>query len=198
MRPIVVVKLGGSLLDWPTLPDRLRAYLSGLGGVRPILVVGGGGMADVLRDLDTIHALGEIGSHALALRILDVTASLLVRLIPGTSFASTLSDLSRCWEAGLVPVLAPRLVLDDDDRLASAEALPHSWEVTTDSIAARVARLVGASELVLLKSAPPPADLATAIDGGWVDRHFLAASRGLASLTYVEFRREVPVVVRIA
>ena len=53
-------------------------------------------------------------------------------------------------------------------------ALPHSWDVTSDSIAAHLAGRLGAAELVLLKSALPgdgatPEELAAT---GFVDRHF--------------------------
>ena len=59
MSPILVVKLGGSLLDWPEWPTRLIDWLATRPELHPVLVVGGGRFADVLRDLDPIHALGE-------------------------------------------------------------------------------------------------------------------------------------------
>ena len=52
-------------------------------------------------------------------------------------------------EAGSIPVLAPYQWLRD------ADPLPHSWEVTSDSIAAWVAGVLGATRLVLVK--PPGA-----------------------------------------
>jgi hypothetical protein len=49
-------------------------------------------------------------------------------------------------------------------------ALPSSWGVTSDAVAARVAVAVGAGELVLLKSAPPPpGDAAAWAACGYVD-----------------------------
>ena len=188
----MVVKVGGSLLDWPPLPGRLADFLEGLGGVRPLLIVGGGRMADSLRDLDTIHGLGERRSHELALRILDVTAHLLVDIMPGTTIVDRLDGLDRAWSAGVVPVLAPRKALAADDRLAPTEALPHTWAVTTDSIAARVATLLKAERLILLKSAPPPQDMALAVSMGLVDPHFSMASQRLSNITYVAFHQEIP------
>ncbi|MCA9240540.1 MAG: hypothetical protein KDA37_10085, partial [Planctomycetales bacterium] len=61
------------------------------------------------------------------------------------------------------------------------------WQVTSDSIAARVAEVLDA-ELVLLKAAPPPdgrrQDLDWLADAGYVDRWFPRASLGLRSVSF--------------
>ena len=54
---------------------------------------------------------------------------------------------ARRSSAGRVPVLAPSRWLRE------ADPLPHSWDVTSDSIAAWVAGQAGASTLVLVKAA---------------------------------------------
>jgi aspartokinase-like uncharacterized kinase len=46
---------------------------------------------------------------------------------------------------GAVPILAPFRWL------RAADELPHSWDVTSDSLAAYLATLLGAEELVLVK-----------------------------------------------
>ena len=79
---IVVVKIGGSLLLWPQFPDRLQAFLEGLGEDRPVLVVGGGRAADFVRELDSLHRIGDKQSHRLALRALDFTASVVASIVP--------------------------------------------------------------------------------------------------------------------
>ena len=83
--PILVVKLGGSLLDWPEWPARLLAFLATRPGRRAVLVVGGGRFADALRELDRLHALGEERSHVLALHALDLTAEVAAALLPGAA-----------------------------------------------------------------------------------------------------------------
>ena len=186
--PLVVAKLGGSLLDRPEWPDRLRAYLRSRPGDRVVLVVGGGRFADALRDLDRIHALGEGVSHALALRVLDVTARLAAALLPGVPVLADPADLATT--PGPLAILAPRRLLDLDDR-TSPDPLPHAWATTTDSIAARVAARLGAAELVLLKSCPlPPAvatwDEATAV--GLVDPVFPRVLPAGLRVTWVDLR----------
>ncbi len=188
--PIVVLKVGGSLLDWPDLPDRLSAYLRGRPEIRPVLVVGGGRFADALRDLDRRHAIGEARAHALALRVLDLTAHVLADLVPGLAAVDAIADLDRAWSRTLAPVLAPRKFLDRDDR--SPGPLPHAWSTTTDAIAARLAVRLQARELVLLKSAdcPPGATIAEAASLGLVDAEFARAASTIPTVAYSNLRRE--------
>jgi aspartokinase-like uncharacterized kinase len=84
--------------------------------------------------------------------------------------------------------------LRDGEARWTGTPLPHGWHVTSDSIAARVAECLGAAELVLLKSAPPPSDLSEAMDAatGYVDGHFAVAARELRSVRCVDLRGRVP------
>lgn len=186
----VVVKVGGSLLDWPELPARLTSYLNQRANDRLILVVGGGPAADVVRRLDVIHHLGEASSHLLALHALDLTARILAALVPSLEVVARPKDLGPVWDTGRTPILAPRLMLEEDDRVG-VDPLPHCWSVTTDAIAARLAVLLDASELVLLKSAPlpPGADRAEAAELGLVDPAFPLAARSLKRVMYLDFRK---------
>jgi aspartokinase-like uncharacterized kinase len=188
---LVVVKVGGSLLDSPELPRRLVSYLELRRTDRLVLIVGGGRFADALRDLDARQGLGEARSHALALRVLDVTAHILASIIPGLEVVENLGALPSAWLRGLVPVLAPRLFLDVDDR--SPAPLPHAWTTTTDAIAARVAVRLGAGELALLKSTslPPTCDRAEAARLGLVDQEFPRASEGVPVVTLMNLRESL-------
>jgi aspartokinase-like uncharacterized kinase len=194
----VVVKVGGSLLDWPGLPDRLSAYLDDRRADRLVLVVGGGRFADALRDLDGAQAIGEARSHALALRVLDLTAHALAAIVPGLEVVEDLPALPRAWEAGRSPILAPRRFLDLDDR--SPDPLPHAWTTTTDAIAARLAVCLGASELILLKSAPipPGIDLEAASRLGLVDPEFPRTASGLPIVASLNLRDPgaIPTIIR--
>jgi len=186
--PDAVVKVGGSLLDWPGLAAGLAGYLGARRGDRLVLVVGGGRFADALRDLDARQGLGEARSHALALRVLDVTARALAAIAPGLVVVEEVADLPPAWASGRVPILAPRRFLDADDR--SPGPLPHTWATTTDAIAARLAARLGARELALLKAAPLPegTDLIEAARLGLVDPETPAAAAGLAVVTYRDLR----------
>jgi aspartokinase-like uncharacterized kinase len=81
-------------------------------------------------------------------------------------------------------VLDPIDFMDHVDGRVPGQRLPVGWHVTSDSIAARVADVVGASELVLLKSKLP--------DGGesseFVDEYFETAAANLSRLRAVNLR----------
>jgi aspartokinase-like uncharacterized kinase len=192
----LVVKVGGSLLDWRDLPRELERFLEPLSAERVVLIAGGGAMVDVLRELDSVHGIGEKRSHALSLRTLDVTARILADLVPGLRAVERLDELGAAWEARTVPVLAPRVFLETVDRLAP-DALAETWSATSDSIAARVARSLRAERLVLLKSTAPdrPITREAASELGLVDPVFPAASAGLPAVELVNLRSKPPVVV---
>src|SRR5262249_17829191 len=68
----VVVKVGGSLFDLQDLGPRLHALLTVRPQCSPLLVPGGGAVADVVRALDRRHQLGEETSHWLALQAMSL------------------------------------------------------------------------------------------------------------------------------
>lgn len=145
-RAWVVVKVGGSLLDWPMLAERLRAFVAGLRADGVLLVPGGGAAADVIRAFDRTHSLGDDASHWLAIQALSVNARLLKALFPE---AHLLDSIGAELPVSLTILDAYPFFLDDEAR---PDHLPHRWDVTSDSLAVRVAGLLKAQELILLKS----------------------------------------------
>jgi aspartokinase-like uncharacterized kinase len=168
----VIVKVGGSLLDWPDLGSRLAAWLSALGRREVVLISGGGTAANFVRDADRVHRLGEEACHWLALRSLTLTAHALAAILPRSVVVDQPAACGAPWRAGRTPVLDPFPFASEDE--GRPGALPHSWEVTSDSLAARVAEVMEARELVLLKSVtiPPQTDWAEASRRGLVDGYF--------------------------
>jgi aspartokinase-like uncharacterized kinase len=189
----VVFKVGGSLFDWPDLPGCLSRLLSEhqAAGRRTVVLAGGGPAVDFVRMLDRTFELGDRAAHHLALRSLDLTAHVLAALVPGLDVVDELAALDPVWERRRIPILAPRRFLDEHDS-RSPSPLPHTWDVTSDTIAARVAVCLGAWELVLLKSTslPPDTDRREAARLGLVDPLFPEASRDLERVFSIDVRQK--------
>jgi len=135
---LTVVKVGGGLGD-DALPP-LCTTLGELGRRHPLLVVPGGArFADAVREADRRFGLRAAAAHRMAILGMEQFGWLLSELIPG---AERRADLARVG-AGRTTVLLPAAL--------PLEALPASWDVTSDSIAAWVAHRAGAARLVLVK-----------------------------------------------
>jgi aspartokinase-like uncharacterized kinase len=88
-------------------------------------------------------------------------------------------------------VFDPREFLRERERGLPGRPLPHGWNVTSDSIAGRLGEVIGAAEVVLLKSADPAtASLAELAAAEYVDRHFPALSLAGADVRIVNLRGE--------
>jgi aspartokinase-like uncharacterized kinase len=172
-RPRAVAKVGGSLFDLPDLGPRLRRWLK-QAFADVLLVPGGGPTTDAVRRLDQIHQLGEEQSHWLALRALSVNAAFLAGILPEAQIVSGVDDWSVAAAAGRPAVLDSHAFCVADVRDDPAGALPRSWAVTSDSVAARFAAVAEADSLVLLKSATmrSPVDWEEASRREWVDAWF--------------------------
>lgn len=180
-----VVKVGGSLYDLPDLGWRLKQLLAELGDPNYLLVPGGGPAADVIRAFDRTHGLGEASSHWLALRACLLNAYLLRELLPDTPIV--INPVGH-HGPGILDPLA--FVTEDDGRPG---CLPHDWDATSDSVAARAAIVVRAG-LVLLKSATIPEAMPweEAAKAGHVDRVFPGLVRTAGLRVRVVNLREWP------
>jgi aspartokinase-like uncharacterized kinase len=191
VKPVdALVKVGGSLLGWPEFPARLRAYLDGQAGRRVVLVVGGGRFADEVRRLDSVFGIGEKRSHGLALLSLDLSARVACAVVPGLVTVEEPAGLGVAFEGSAVPVVLPRRFLEK----LGAGPLPECWDVTTDSIAARLGEALGAHDLTLIKSTGSGGFRIreAAARAGIVDAWFPHASRRFARVSIVNLRAEPP------
>jgi aspartokinase-like uncharacterized kinase len=176
----VVVKVGGSLFDLPDLGLRLHCWLKTLNTRDVCLVPGGGRAADAIRDLDRGHGLGEETAHWLALRAMTLNAHFLAALVPSSVVDGEWEGWGSIWRDGRMVVLdAYHFTSRDEGRPG---CLPHSWAVTSDSVAARVAGVIRAGRLVILKSMAIPTEISLDEAGrrGWVDSYFAQAVADVA------------------
>jgi aspartokinase-like uncharacterized kinase len=128
--PPLVVKVGGSLCN--CVPDLVPVLLA---SCRPLLIVPGGGMfADTVRKIQ----VNDNSAHWMAIAAMDQY---------GWFIASYgITAIAHLQVPDRPVVFLPYCSLHKTD------PLPHSWDVTSDSIAAWVADRLGL-DLVLLKSA---------------------------------------------
>ncbi len=182
-----VVKVGGSLFDLPNLGPRLRAWLKRDAIQRPILLAGGGRAADAVRRLYETHSVSEEAAHGLAIRALSLTSHMLAALVPDAQHVQGTVRCATLWRERRVPVLDPLPFMQLDER--EADPLPHTWDVTSDSIAAQIALRQGA-ELILLKSCPvdQPVDWDGLVRAGVVDAWFPRVAGRLSKVRVIDFR----------
>jgi aspartokinase-like uncharacterized kinase len=154
----VVFKVGGGLLKQRGDLDRVLAVISDRARFQRVLMVPGGGpFADAVRAIDERVGLSDDAAHWMAIRAMDQYAHVIADRMPGCALVSDLAEIEAAFVASRVPVLLPYRWLRD------ADPLPHSWDVTSDSIAAWVAGAVRAPRLVLIKpSGASGADLVDA------------------------------------
>ena len=145
--PDLIVKVGGSLLANVQILDQVLAAITRTASMRPLLIVPGGGQfADAVRDVDRRIRIGDDAAHWMAVLAMDQYAHLLAARLPAGQVVTTPGGATNALAAGRIPVLAPFRWLSE------ADPLPHSWNVTSDSIAAWIAGAVHARELILVKA----------------------------------------------
>ena len=146
----VVVKVGGSLLGHPEHLDAvLAAITASAREARVAIVPGGGPFADAVRDADRTVTLPDDAAHWMAVLAMDQHAHLLASRHADLALAESLGGIDAVIASERVPVLAPFRLL------RASDPLPHSWDVTSDSLSAWLAGTLGARHLVLVK--PPNA-----------------------------------------
>lgn len=186
----VVYKIGGSLLTLPRLAEIIHSILAQRPGTAPLLVVGGGGAADLVREWDRIHHLGPSASHWLALSAMQLNEALLQQLLPGLRLVRS----PRQFEQARADQQAALFCAECFVRWGTARGnpLPESWDVTSDSIAAWAAQCVQADELVLIKSVdcPEHASPVEASTQELVDLAFPSFVAGIAQVGWVNARAE--------
>jgi aspartokinase-like uncharacterized kinase len=156
----VVVKVGGGILAHRAHFDAALATLADAACRQRVLIVPGGGpFADAVRHVDRQLRLTDEAAHWMAVLAMDQYAHLLVSRLRSAELVTDLPGVAAVLAKARLPVLAPSRWLQE------ADPLPHSWDVTSDSISAWVAGMVGARRLVLVK---PPG---SGTDGA-VDRYF--------------------------
>ena len=142
-----VIKVGGNILTdhFESINPLFKIIFEQGKFLRLIVVPGGGTLADEVRRMHSGYKLSDFTAHFMALLAMDQNAFMINQFLEGSRVVFDPSDARRTTKGHRVAILAPfRLMLNRDP-------LPHSWNVTSDSIAAYIAKTVRAEKLILLK-----------------------------------------------
>lgn len=189
-RGVRVIKVGGSLFDYAGFLPAWKRWLAEQPPAAHVLIAGGGKLADAIREADTVWGLGDETAHWLCIDTLAVSARLLAAILKECRLESSWQRLRQQLDERQVDVplvFCPVEFLQQVEQRLAPQPLPHGWSVTSDSIAARIAGILDADELVMLKSADPPEYAPPRPP--YVDEYFAQAARGLNGVRFVNLRR---------
>jgi aspartokinase-like uncharacterized kinase len=139
---LAIVKLGGSHASGSHIKDWLTAIAAEAGSIA--IVPGGGPFADAVRTAQTSMGYDDRAAHVMALMAMAQFGRALQSLNPALRLAASRSSILRALKEHKVPVWSP-------EQMARAAALPETWELTSDSLAAWLAGALGAGHLLLIK-----------------------------------------------
>ncbi|WP_135609382.1 amino acid kinase [Methanococcoides sp. AM1] len=131
----VVLKIGGSLIE--QADDLLKAIMEQIvsteSKVKIVVVPGGGVFANGIREASRAYSIGDEAAHWMAVAAMEQYAYLLV----DKSGMPSIDDTDNVPEG--MSILLPYKLLKTTDELE------HSWDVTSDTIAAWVAHRIDAA-----------------------------------------------------
>jgi len=141
----VIIKLGGSLLEKSRdIIHSLRDYVEEKNrALTIILIPGGGPFAEVVRNLSgDIHIqISEDAAHWMAVFAMHQYG---IFLASGEIEIPLVESVDEIDKAGPICILLPYKILK------AANCLPHTWDVTSDTIAAFVANKIGEKTFIKL------------------------------------------------
>jgi 5-(aminomethyl)-3-furanmethanol phosphate kinase len=192
MRPFIrVIKVGGSLLDWSRLPGAVEAWLRSQPSAVNVLIAGAGPFTEAIWQASRTLTLSEVDAHWLCIDAMSLTSQLLVKVVKHAELVTEFAELRRRAEHSL----SCRFIFDSNEFLRDHESrltgsvLARDWTVSSDSIAARLAEVLAADELVLLKSSDPPTgEHRSLADQGYVDQFFPAFANCRFRCNFVNLR----------
>ncbi len=177
-----VIKIGGSL----DTDVRIKAWLNVLAESKSVVIVPGGGpYADTVRGQQARWKFSDALAHRMAVLAMDQFAIQLHGIEPRLSLVNDLAALKKTLEIRQTAIWLPSAMV------LSAEEIPASWDITSDSLAAWLALNLSADNLVIVKSCdiPPELTIAQLIEQDIVDRGFSVMSKGSAcNIQFVSVR----------
>lgn len=142
------IKVGGSVCNSTGLKVYAPRWAALARQYRLLFMAGGGLFADQVRVIDDTFDLSDSAAHWMAIAGMDQCGYLLADCMPGVEVVHDLDSALSIAASGSSAVLVPSSLLRRHD------PLPHSWQVTSDSLAAWLVGFASINCLVLLKDVP--------------------------------------------
>ena len=113
-----------------------------LDGQNCLFVIGGGEFANLIRKYDGEIGFSEDVTHETAIDSMDILAKLLNDKLAFTEISYTIDEAKSIADSNRIPIMICSEILKEN------EPFKHSWDVTSDSIAAYIASLLDAKLLI--------------------------------------------------
>ena len=111
-------------------------------GENCLFVIGGGEFANLIRKYDNEMEFSEDVTHETAIDAMDILAKLLNDKLAFTDICYTIEEAIGISDLKKIPIMICSDILKENEPFA------HSWDVTSDSIAAYIASLLDAKLLI--------------------------------------------------
>ena len=145
---MIVVKLGGSLFDYPKLSEWLK-ILSEEGAGKVVIVPGGGPFADQVRDAQKQWKFNDQQAHKMALHAMDQFGLMLCGIAEEHGYdlipVRSKQEIHEILASKKTPVWLSSKWLENNTEI------PQNWTVTSDSLSAWLAKELNADQLILIK-----------------------------------------------
>ena len=148
MGKLVVLKLSGHLINYKEVIKETLRELRSLTNIAKFVVIPGGSVfADFVRELQGRVGFNDDAAHWLAIKAMEMYGTYILSLDESGLFVETynLLETYNALDNGKIPILMPYKVV------RTVNELPHSWDVTSDSIAVYIASLLKANTVILAK-----------------------------------------------
>jgi 5-(aminomethyl)-3-furanmethanol phosphate kinase len=204
---IRIIKFGGSLFDLADWPERMEKFWNELRPMTTIMIVGGGELVEVLRREHAKNpSYTDKVMHKAAIVCMDIQSELFCDRWPRAilcrneqPFDQWMKKLEASDEALQKNVIVAHMSdwmspMISASRVRGIPIPNESWSVTSDSLAAWLAQVVSARELILLKSCSLESagcdrdDLQTWSARGYVDPDFCNWAKTIPIVRAVNFR----------
>ncbi len=161
-----------------SVADRLLTLVAREKFLNVAVLVGGGEAADLVRRWDLQFRLSDSVAHTLAIEAMSLNASLLASLHDRLVLVNSLAEWRSLHDSSpdTLAVLHPTNIVAELEPIHAA--LPQTWNVTSDSLAAWIAVCCDVPQLLMLKS--------TDIDVGAVRHDCVALAKVLADSGVVD------------